>query len=52
MLVEIQDIDSLFHITEPWYIESSVFNEVKQQLDVFVCIRKGALFCCSHCGEE
>lgn len=29
MIVEIQDIDSLFHITEPWYIESCVFNEEK-----------------------
>jgi transposase len=52
MIVEIQDIDSLFHITEPWYIESCLFNEEKQQLDVFVYIRKGALFCCSNCGEE
>ncbi|WP_335871508.1 ISL3 family transposase [Bacillus sp. 2205SS5-2] len=52
MLVEIQDINCLFHITEPWYIDSCVFNEGKQQLDVFVCIRKGALFCCSNCGKE
>jgi transposase len=47
MLVEIQDIDSLFHITEPWYINHCKFDDQKEQLDVFVCIRKGALFCCS-----
>lgn len=51
MIVEIQNINSLFHITEPCYIESCEFEE-NQQLDVFVCIRKGALFCCSNCGEE
>lgn len=52
MIVEIQDINSLFHIKEPWYIDSCVFNEEKQQLDVFVCIRRGALFSCSNCGAE
>ncbi len=34
MRVEIQGINSLFHNTEPWYIETCVFNEEKQHLDV------------------
>ena len=38
MNVEIQDIDSLFHITEPWYIEHCKFDDQKEQLDVYVCI--------------
>ena len=52
MEIEVQNIESVFHITAPWYIKSCLFNDQKEQLDVFVSIRKGALFCCSHCGEE
>lgn len=52
MKIEVQDIESLFHITKPWYIESCLFDDKKGQLDVFVRVRKEALFRCSHCGEE
>ncbi|MDQ0221113.1 hypothetical protein ELQ35_01825 [Peribacillus cavernae] len=52
MEIEVQDIESVFHITEPWYIESCLFNDQKEQLDVFVSIRKGVLFGCSLCGAE
>lgn len=52
MLIEINDIENVFHIPEPWYIDSCLFNEEKKQLDVFVSIRKGAVFSCSNCGAE
>jgi transposase len=52
MSIEVQNLDILFHITAPWYIEDCIFNEEKKQLDVYVAIHKGAVFCCSHCGSE
>lgn len=52
MLIEIKDIESVFHIPEPWYIESCVFNDKQKQLDVFVAFRKGAVFSCSNCGAK
>ena len=52
MVIEIKNIETVFHIPEPWYIDSCLFNEEKKQLDVFVNIRKGAVFSCTNCGAE
>ncbi|WLR41848.1 ISL3 family transposase [Bacillus carboniphilus] len=52
MLIEVKGIEEVFHISEPWYIESCIFNNEHQQLDVYVDIRKGARFSCSNCGAE
>lgn len=52
MAIEVQNLDNLFHITAPWYIENCLFDEDKKQLDVYVAFHKGAVFCCSHCGSE
>lgn len=52
MNVEVQYIDSVLHIPEPWYVESCVFNEEKEQLDCYISFRKGATFSCSNCGQE
>ena len=29
MLIEIKDIENVFHIPEPWYIESCIFNKIQ-----------------------
>jgi transposase len=52
MIIEIEEIEKVFHIPEPWYIDSCIFNDKKQQLDVYVEFRKGALLICSNCGAE
>lgn len=52
MIIEVQDIDNVFHIPEPWYIESCVFDEKKEQLDCYISFPKGATFSCSNCNEE
>ncbi|MDC3413774.1 transposase family protein [Aquibacillus sp. 3ASR75-11] len=52
MSIVVQDIDSVFHIPEPWYIESCVFDEEKECLDYYISFRKGATFSCSNCGQE
>lgn len=52
MVIEVQDIDNVFHIPEPWYIESCVFDEKKEQLDCYISFPKGATFSCSNCNEE
>ncbi len=50
MFIEIKDIDEVFHISEPWYIDQCIFNEELKQLDVYVKFQPGATFSCSHCG--
>ncbi|WP_371932601.1 ISL3 family transposase [Bacillus carboniphilus] len=52
MLIEVKGIEEVFHISEPWYIESCIFNNEHQQLDVYVDIRKGARFSCANCRAE
>jgi transposase len=52
MFIEIKDIEHIFHIPEPWYIDECIFSEKLKQLDVHVKYRKGALFACSSCGKE
>ncbi|MDC3413825.1 transposase family protein [Aquibacillus sp. 3ASR75-11] len=52
MSIEVQDIDSVFHISEPWYIERCVFDEEKECLHCYISFRKGATFSCSNCGQE
>lgn len=52
MLVEIPDIENVFHIPEPWYIERCQFDEKLEKLDVFIKFRKETLFVCSGCGAE
>lgn len=52
MKIDVQDIDNIFHIPEPWYIESCVFNEKKEQLDCYVSFHKEATFRCSNCNED
>jgi len=52
MLVEIPNIERVFHIPEPWYIDRCQFDEKLKKLDVYLKFRKGALFACSGCGAE
>lgn len=52
MLIEIPDLENVFHIPEPWYIDRCVFDEKMEQLDVYLKFRKGSLFACSGCEEE
>lgn len=52
MAIEVENLDDLFHIALPWYIEKCAFDEVKKQLDVYVSFQRGAVFCCSQCGAE
>jgi transposase len=33
MIIEIEEIEKVFHIPESWYIDSCIFNDKKQQLD-------------------
>jgi transposase len=35
MFIEVKELDSIFHIPEPWYIDHCVFDERSKQLDVF-----------------
>jgi transposase len=52
MFIEVRELDSVFHIPEPWYIDHCMFDEKSKQLDVFVKIRKGSLLPCSGCGTK
>ncbi|WP_077296206.1 ISL3 family transposase [Virgibacillus pantothenticus] len=52
MLIEIKDIENVFHIPDPWYIHSCIFDEIKQQLDVYIKVDKDTLLSCSECGAE
>jgi transposase len=52
MNIEVNEIDTVFHIPEPWYIDRCVFDEKQKHLDVFVKFHKGSLFTCSGCGAE
>jgi transposase len=50
MFIEVKDMEMVFHIPEPWYIDDCQFDEKQKQLDVFVKFRKRATFPCSNCG--
>src|SRR5699024_4948843 len=52
ILVEIKDLDNIFHIPEPWYINNCIFDENKKQLDVYVKVDKKAPMTCSNCGAN
>lgn len=52
MLIEIPNIENVFHIPEPWYIDRCQFDESLAKLDVYLKFREGALFVCSGCGAE
>jgi transposase len=52
MFIEVQNMELVFHITEPWYIESANFNEKLKQLDIYLKFRKGSTFTCSGCGAS
>ncbi len=49
MKIEIPNLEGVFHIPEPWYIDRCEFDG---KLDVYIKFRQGALFPCSGCGEE
>jgi transposase len=50
MLIEIPDVEKVFHIPEPWYIERCQFKE--DRMDVYLKFRKEAVFACSGCRAE
>jgi hypothetical protein len=50
MFIEVTNLETVFHIPEPWYIVDCVFDEQQKQLDVFVKFQKEATFPCSNCG--
>ncbi|TMN22629.1 ISL3 family transposase [Lentibacillus cibarius] len=52
MLIEIKDLENVFHIPEPWYIDNCIFDENKEQLDVYVKVNKSAPMICSNCDAE
>lgn len=52
MFIEIKNMDQVFHITEPWYIELAQFSEETKQLDVYLKYHKGSTFKCSGCAAE
>lgn len=52
MLVEIPNIENVFHIPEPWYIDRCQFDDKLKKLDVYLKFRKEAMFACSGCGAE
>lgn len=52
MFIEVKDLNSVFHIPEPWYIDHCIFDENQKQLDVFIKYRKEATARCSGCHEE
>lgn len=52
MRIEINDINKVFHIQEPWFMESCIFDEIREQLDVYVTFHKGSTFTCSNCGAN
>ncbi|SDX99581.1 Transposase [Evansella caseinilytica] len=51
MSIEINQMETVFHIPDPWFIKSCHFNNVSKQLDVYIYFPKGALFPCSNCGN-
>ncbi|RYL92595.1 hypothetical protein [Sporolactobacillus sp. THM19-2] len=46
MLVEFNDLDNLFHITEPWYVHDCIFNESQKKMDVYLKVYKEAFLTC------
>ncbi|WP_353949132.1 ISL3 family transposase [Sporolactobacillus sp. Y61] len=52
MLVEFNDLENLFHITEPWYVHDCIFNESQKKLDVYLKVYKEALLSCPNCGAR
>lgn len=50
MLIEMKNIESVFHIPEPWYIDKCEFDIELKQLDVYLKFREGAGFTCVNCG--
>src|ERR1044072_3568558 len=50
MFIEVKDLESVFHIPEPWYIDRCQFDEKLKQLDVYLKFREGALFACAGCN--
>lgn len=52
MLIEVPDLENVLHIPEPWYIKGCEFDGKREQLDVYLSFRKGAVFRCSGCGTE
>lgn len=52
MFIEVKDLDEVFHIPEPWYIDRCVFDHKLKQLDVYVKYREGTNACCSGCKAE
>lgn len=51
MFIEVNNMEMVFHIPNPWYIADCVFNPEIKQLNVFIKFHKNAKFPCSHCGE-
>lgn len=52
MFIEIKDLEAIFHIPDPWYIDRCQFDEKLKQLDVYLKFREGALFVCAGCSTE
>lgn len=52
MFIEIKDLEAIFHIPEPWYIDRCQFDEKLKQLDVYLKFRDGAMFVCAGCNAE
>ena len=52
MGIEIKDINKVFHIQEPWFNESCMFDENREQLDVYVTFREGSTITYFNCGAK
>jgi transposase len=52
MFIEIPDVEGVFHIQEPWYVERCKFDDQLKQLDVYLKFREGAQFECSGCSAK
>ncbi|MFD2670419.1 hypothetical protein [Marinicrinis sediminis] len=52
MNIEIKDLEVVFHIPEPWYIDRCLFDEKLKQLNVYLKFRAGSLFGSAGCDAE
>lgn len=52
MLIEIPDIENVFHIPEPWYIDRCQFDEKMKRMAVYLKFRRKLCLLVQDAGKK
>jgi transposase len=50
--LEIENIEEVFHLEEPWKIDAWYFHQDKKELHVYAEVSRESLFTCTNCGAK